>query len=87
MHVSTMSTYEESPRASIPVKRDALRTRRSTHGLSVHADCRASERGGAASRRRRLSFQTDCLTVERPEWSGVEAERGEGGKRKADERE
>ena len=43
------------------------------------------ERGGAASRRRRLRFQTDCLTVERLEWNRGEA--SEGGKRKADERE
>ena len=83
-----MSTYEESPRASIPVKRDALRTRPSTHGLSVHAELtvvRVSGRGGAASRRRRLSFQTDCLTVERPEWSGVEAvgREGRGWKKKS----
>ena len=42
-------------------------------------------RGGAASRRRRLRFQTDCLTVERLEWNRGEA--SEGGKRKADERE
>ena len=43
------------------------------------------ERAGAASRRRRLRFQTDCLTVERLEWN--RGETSEGGKRKADERE